>query len=143
MPTPNSIDLKAQTDSVPSTRRKWLHRVGWASVAATLGLGGTAVYALCVEPHWLEIVERDLPISKLPRHWHGKRLAHISDVHVGPQVSDDYLRRYTAGEIDLFDGRRLYISRGLGHTIQVRFNVRPEITLFRLVAATGRARLQG
>ena len=42
-------------------------------------------------------------------------------------------RRYIAGEVDLFDGRRLYINRALGHTLRVRFNVRPEITLFRLV----------
>jgi predicted MPP superfamily phosphohydrolase len=40
--------------------------------------------------------------------------------------------KYTAGEIGLPDGRRLYINRGLGHLLQVRFNVRPEITLFTL-----------
>jgi predicted MPP superfamily phosphohydrolase len=42
-------------------------------------------------------------------------------------------KRYTAGEIPLAGGRRLYINRGLGHLLQVRFNVRPEITSFRLV----------
>lgn len=41
-------------------------------------------------------------------------------------------RRYTAGQIDLSDGRRLYINRGLGHLRRVRFNVRPEITVFTL-----------
>jgi predicted MPP superfamily phosphohydrolase len=41
-------------------------------------------------------------------------------------------KRYVAGEIDLYDGRRLYINRGLGHHRQVRFNVRPEITVFTL-----------
>jgi predicted MPP superfamily phosphohydrolase len=41
-------------------------------------------------------------------------------------------RRYTAGEIAVGDGRRVYISRGVGYTTQVRFNVRPEITLFTL-----------
>ena len=41
-------------------------------------------------------------------------------------------RRYTSGEIALDDGRRLYINRALGHSLHVRFNVRPEITLFRL-----------
>jgi uncharacterized protein len=51
-------------------------------------------------------------------------------------------RRYTAGEIalDVSDAqprgrRRLYINRGLGHLIQVRFNVRPEVTLFTLTRA--------
>jgi predicted MPP superfamily phosphohydrolase len=44
-------------------------------------------------------------------------------------------RRYTAGEIDVGSGRRLYINRGVGHLIQVRFNVRPEVTLFDLERA--------
>ena len=41
-------------------------------------------------------------------------------------------RRYTSGIIDLEDGRMLYINRALGHSYQVRFNCRPEITLFTL-----------
>ena len=44
-------------------------------------------------------------------------------------------KRYSAGEIDLEDGRTLYINRALGHLWQVRFNVRPEITLFELEKA--------
>jgi predicted MPP superfamily phosphohydrolase len=44
-------------------------------------------------------------------------------------------RRYTAGEFDLYDGRRLYINRGLGYLKRVRFNVRPEITVFTLQPA--------
>lgn len=41
-------------------------------------------------------------------------------------------RKYTSGIIDLEDGRMLYINRALGHSYQVRFNCRPEITLFTL-----------
>ena len=42
-------------------------------------------------------------------------------------------RRYTAGEFELAGNRRLYISRGVGHAgLAVRFNVRPEVTLFEL-----------
>jgi predicted MPP superfamily phosphohydrolase len=44
-------------------------------------------------------------------------------------------RRYTAGEFALAGGRRLYINRGLGHLLKVRFNVRPEVTLFHLARA--------
>lgn len=39
---------------------------------------------------------------------------------------------YTAGEIDLGDGRRVYINCGLGYNRRIRFNVRPEITAFTL-----------
>jgi hypothetical protein len=35
-----------------------------------------------------------------------------------------------SGEIDLEDGRMLYINRAIGHSFQVRFMVRPEITVF-------------
>lgn len=41
-------------------------------------------------------------------------------------------KRYSAGEIPLKDGRTLYINRALGCLWQVRFNVRPEITIFAL-----------
>lgn len=44
-------------------------------------------------------------------------------------------RRYTAGEFALTGDRRLYISRGVGHLLQVRFNVRPEVTAFELRSA--------
>lgn len=44
-------------------------------------------------------------------------------------------KRYSKGEIDLHDGRTLYINRAVGHLWQVRFNVRPEITIFRLEGA--------
>jgi predicted MPP superfamily phosphohydrolase len=37
-----------------------------------------------------------------------------------------------AGEFPLDGNRRLYISRGVGHLLQVRFNVRPEVTAFEL-----------
>lgn len=44
-------------------------------------------------------------------------------------------KKYTSGEIDLEDGRKLYINRAIGHLWQVRFNVRPEITIFELEKA--------
>jgi uncharacterized protein len=44
-------------------------------------------------------------------------------------------KRYSAGEFDLADGRMLYINRALGCLKQIRFNVRPEITLFELEKA--------
>ncbi|MBL4715331.1 MAG: metallophosphoesterase [Bacteroidia bacterium] len=44
-------------------------------------------------------------------------------------------KRYTCGQFDFADGRILYINRALGHLWQVRFNVRPEITIFKLEKA--------
>jgi uncharacterized protein len=44
-------------------------------------------------------------------------------------------KRYTAGEFALTGDRKLYINRGVGHLRQVRFNVRPEVTVFALETA--------
>lgn len=44
-------------------------------------------------------------------------------------------RLYTSGEFALPGGRRMYINRGVGHLLPVRFNARPEITVFQLCRA--------
>ena len=52
-----------------------------------------------------------------------------------PPLLPVYNQRYTCGVFDLTAGRRLYINRGLGHLLPVRFNVRPEVTIFKLRSA--------
>lgn len=42
-------------------------------------------------------------------------------------------KRYVAGEVVHPSGRRLYINRGVGHLHHVRFNARPEVTIFTLM----------
>jgi predicted MPP superfamily phosphohydrolase len=49
------------------------------------------LYTWRIEPHWIEVVRRPLPISGLPQHLAGKRLVQISDIHAGPIVDQDYL----------------------------------------------------
>src|SRR5262249_49614053 len=44
-------------------------------------------------------------------------------------------KRYTAGAFAVGPGRQLYINRGLGYLRRVRFNARPEITVFCLQRA--------
>jgi predicted MPP superfamily phosphohydrolase len=45
--------------------------------------------------------------------------------------------RYAAGAVSLRGDRSLYVSRGVGYMIRARFNVRPEVTKFRLTRDTG------
>lgn len=52
-----------------------------------------------------------------------------------PPILPIHDKRYAAGEIDLRDGRRLYVNRGVGHLLPIRFDVRPEITVITLAAA--------
>lgn len=66
------------------TRRRFLQGTG---VAALL----VGFYTWRIEPIWCEFVYRDLPIRDLPDTLIGKRLVQMSDLHIGPQVSDDYL----------------------------------------------------
>lgn len=65
--------------------------LSWSAAAIGASGAGCMAYALGVEPHWLELVERDLAIEHLPPALDGARLVQLSDLHIGPQVSDEYL----------------------------------------------------
>jgi hypothetical protein len=69
------------------TRRQALQ----ALAVAGSGALATGLYTWRVEPHWLEFTFPALPISGLPRELDGRTLAQISDLHIGPQVDDDYI----------------------------------------------------
>jgi uncharacterized protein len=69
--------------------RRQFFRYGVAPLA--FAAAGSGVYAWRVEPHWINLVERDLPIANLPDALVGRRLVQISDIHVGKLVEDDYL----------------------------------------------------
>lgn len=61
-------------------------------LAAGSGAGvGIGLYTWQWEPHWLEIVERPLPVEQLPDRLIGARLVQLSDLHIGPRVEDSYL----------------------------------------------------
>jgi predicted MPP superfamily phosphohydrolase len=60
--------------------------------AGVLGAaGGTLFYTWQIEPHRLEIVRRPLEIRRLPPSLAGRTLVHLSDIHVGPRVDDQYV----------------------------------------------------
>jgi uncharacterized protein len=69
------------------SRRTFL-RAGLSAVAAAAGVG---LYTWRIEPHWLEVVHRPLPIRGLPLRLAGSTLVQFSDIHVGPRVADDYV----------------------------------------------------
>lgn len=80
----------------------------------------------------------DLPVWNnykgwiLSGHTHGGQ---VKPPFLTPPILPVENKRYSAGKIDLNDGRTLYINRALGNLLQVRFNVRPEITIFKLSKA--------
>lgn len=72
-----------------------MNRRAFIGTSAALVTGGVGVlgYATVIEPHWLEIVTRDLPIANLPPPLRGATLAHVSDIHASTYVDENYLTR--------------------------------------------------
>lgn len=72
------------------TRRRWLAAAAGTLAASSAGVVG---YTWRIEPHWVDVAERTMPVEGLPPAWRGRRLVQVSDIHVGPRVDPDYLRR--------------------------------------------------
>ncbi|MEP7347379.1 MAG: metallophosphoesterase [Gemmatimonadaceae bacterium] len=62
------------------------------SAAGAVAVVGTGLYTWQVEPFWLDVVRRPLPLANLPPSLEGVTLVQLSDIHVGRRVSDDYIR---------------------------------------------------
>lgn len=89
-----------------------------------------ATIALCHNPDVCDLnVWGDFKSWILSGHTHGGQ---CKPPFLPPPMLPVKNKKYSAGEIDLHDGRTLYINRALGHLWQVRFNVRPEITVFEM-----------
>lgn len=107
---------------------------GRADAAAALAMRSSeSAIALCHNPDAMD----DVPWGNyagwiLAGHTHGGQ---CKPPFLPPPVLPVKNRRYTSGEIQVDPNRRLYISRGVGHLLKARFNVRPEITVFTLRTA--------
>jgi predicted MPP superfamily phosphohydrolase len=71
------------------SRREFL-TLGISVLGSAAGLG---LYVWRVEPEWVELVRRRMPLENLPHELEGRTLLHFSDIHVGPRVSSEYLIR--------------------------------------------------
>ena len=104
-----------------------------ASDALRLLVPGTPTVVLSHNPD-----AQDLPIWSGVRGWvlaghtHGGQ---VKPPFLPPPILPVRNKRYTAGEFAVGPGRMMYINRGLGFLIKVRFDVRPELTLFTLTRA--------
>lgn len=87
-----------ESASEPVSRRRFLGRsVKYLSLAAA----GTFLYTWRIEPHWVEVVERAMPIAGLPTSMVGKRLVQVSDLHAGPVVDQAFLKASLEGIAEL------------------------------------------
>ncbi len=74
-------------------RRMFLKKSLGGLAALFLAGSGSTYYTHNVEPQWVEIVRQTLPLPGLPEAFAGVIIAHISDLHIGPYVSNSYIRR--------------------------------------------------
>ena len=70
-------------------RRKFIRRAVMGTIAAA---AGTTFYTIKIEPHWVKVIRRNLPIRNLPVDLAGRRIVQISDLHIGPIVDDAYMK---------------------------------------------------
>src|SRR5437667_9484778 len=70
------------------SRRQFLKR---GAAGIVLSGGATGLYAWRIEPHWIRVVRRDMPVANLPGGLVGKTLVHLSDLHIGPVVDEHYM----------------------------------------------------
>jgi predicted MPP superfamily phosphohydrolase len=107
----------------------WGPRFDPAEVLAQRGQDASTI-VLCHNPD-----AADLPVWGqfqgwiLAGHTHGGQ---CKPPFLPPPLLPVKNRRYVAGPFELSGNRRMYISRGVGHLLRVRFNVRPEIPVFQL-----------
>ena len=70
------------------TRRQFLKRSFFTGSTAAVGV---CAYTWQWEPHWVEFTQVRLPIANLPDGLMGARLVQLTDLHIGPRVSDSFL----------------------------------------------------
>jgi uncharacterized protein len=72
-------------------RRRFLEGVATAAVASPFVAGA---YGLLWGRLNLQITKQPIRLAKLPRGFHGFRIAQLSDIHVGPFMSEEEIRKY-------------------------------------------------
>jgi predicted MPP superfamily phosphohydrolase len=57
------------------------------------GVGAVWAYSFLIETRWFEVTRRTIPLRGLPASLDGLRIVQVTDIHHGPTLSLDYVRR--------------------------------------------------
>lgn len=74
------------------SRRQFLKLVGAAGVTVTVG-GLAADYGVNVEPNQIKVERVKIVLPRLPLAFDGMTVAQLSDLHLGPYVSEEHIQR--------------------------------------------------
>src|SRR5579864_1767421 len=85
--------VKPPAGDVPASpaRRQFLERTATVAAAAPFVAGA---YGLLWGRLNLQVTHQPIHLSRLPRAFHGFRIAQLSDIHIGPFMSEDEIRKY-------------------------------------------------
>jgi len=86
-----AADLKAP--QLSSSRRRFLER---AAVLVSASPFLAAGYGLLYERQNVEVVRQRVRLARLPKAFEGFRIVQLSDIHIGPFATADYIRRCVA-----------------------------------------------
>jgi len=89
----HSAGADAEAPLLPSSRRRFLERIA-VLVSATPFLA--AGYGLLYERRNVEVVRQRVRLARLPQAFEGFHIAQLSDIHIGPFTTADYIRRCVA-----------------------------------------------
>jgi len=81
----------APQDLPSPARRQFLESAASATAAVPFVAGA---YGLLWGRLNLEVTRQPIRLARLPRAFHGFRIAQLSDIHVGPFMSEDEIRKY-------------------------------------------------
>lgn len=110
----------------------WANRMQPEAVLAKLDRQQPCL-TLCHNPDGVDWpIMQQIPGWVLAGHTHGGQ---CKPPFLAPPILPVKNLRYTSGAFQLDSQRQLYINRGLGYNMRVRFNARPEVTIFRLERA--------
>jgi predicted MPP superfamily phosphohydrolase len=75
------------------TRRGFMRTALGVTLAVSAAGGLGALYALKIEPGWVQVVQRDVHLPRLTPAFDGFTIAQLSDIHRGPYMSEESLLR--------------------------------------------------
>ncbi|MFZ5910298.1 MAG: metallophosphoesterase [Chloroflexota bacterium] len=76
------------------TRRDFLKLMKFTGLEVALMAFGGGIYMKAYEPTWLEVVEVNLKLPRLPRSFSGMRVLQLSDLHYGGWMTSERLEGF-------------------------------------------------